>query len=96
MISQKMEFDKDEFYLTTSKILVLEQFCTTVVAILCEKDQKVSMREISDPVNFKSIVSRVWLLLFNLFTEQAANLFSFYSLRSIFLNDCMYHQMQTR
>lgn len=90
-----MEFQDDEFYLTTSKILVLEQFCTSVVSLLCEKDQREQMRELSDPVNFKSIISRMWLLLFDLYTAQAANLYGFFTLRKIFLEECIMHKIKT-
>jgi hypothetical protein len=90
-----MEFRDDEFYLTTSKILVLEQFCTSVVSLLCEKDQREQMRELSDPVNFKSIISRMWLLLFDLYTAQAASLYGFFSLRKIFLKERTMHKIKT-
>lgn len=82
--SLELEYGDDEVYLKVQKLTVLEHFCDNVINMLCEQHQKRTIEELSDRYTFRSIVSRCWLLVFSLFTEQAQILYEYDALKNIF------------
>lgn len=79
----ELEYGDEELFLKVNKLLVIERFSENVISMLCESDSNSRIEDLSDKYTFKSIVSRVWLLVFNLFTEQAQILYEYEALGKV-------------